>query len=72
MLLGSFFSHLRSHRFTEADWLWGLEVGEVGAGDFLGEMVLLNLSSRYTATVTAVGMLRASTIDRYPFLPLLD
>eukprot|EP00929_Paragymnodinium_shiwhaense_P052759 TRINITY_DN26423_c0_g1_i2.p1 TRINITY_DN26423_c0_g1~~TRINITY_DN26423_c0_g1_i2.p1 ORF type:complete len:1214 (-),score=304.39 TRINITY_DN26423_c0_g1_i2:41-3682(-) len=42
----------------------GMKVDEVAAGDFLGEMVLLGMSPCYTASVRAIGLVKALVVDR--------
>ena len=49
----------------------GKTFGELGPGDFLGEISLVDGSPR-TATVTALDPIHASVIQREGFLDLID
>lgn len=49
----------------------GRTLRELGPGDFLGEISLVDGSPR-TATVTALGPIRAYSIDRTGFLDLIE
>lgn len=48
----------------------GVVVGELGNGDFLGEISLIDGGSR-TATVTAIGQIQALVVDRAGFERLM-
>jgi len=49
----------------------GKQIRELGPGDFLGEISLVDGSPR-TATVTALDPIRAVTVQREGFLDLID
>jgi CRP/FNR family cyclic AMP-dependent transcriptional regulator len=49
----------------------GKQLRELGPGDFLGEIALIDGSPR-TATVTALDPIHAFTVERQGFLDLID
>jgi CRP-like cAMP-binding protein len=49
----------------------GTEVDQLGPGDYFGEMALLDGEPR-SATIIATSSLRALSIARYNFLPLIS